>query len=71
MQAFQINAQSFTHFNKQIILDEPNHLSVATIPHNEGYYTVGVFGFTHPIIYFAKIDLEGNVLTYHVLDDSM
>ncbi len=62
--------QPFTHFNKQVLLDESNQLSVATIPHENGYYTVGVFGFTHTIIYFANTDIEGNILNHHILDDS-
>lgn len=62
--------QPFTYFNKKLVLDESNQLSVATIPHDNGYYTVGVFGFTHPIIYFTNIDSEGNIAAYHILDDS-
>ncbi|MEZ4887782.1 MAG: T9SS type A sorting domain-containing protein [Chitinophagales bacterium] len=65
-----LHAQEFTYFNQEISLNSSNQLSVATIPHDEGYYTVGVFSFTHSVIYFANIDLEGNLISYNILDDS-
>ncbi len=64
-------SQTFLHFNRKVVLEERNTGTMATIPHAEGYYTVGVYVPNgYPIIYFADVYKEGTVLDYHILDDS-
>jgi len=66
-----IQSQTFTYFHKKIIIDGFNRqVSLATIPFNEGYYVAGLSGTEERYVYFAQLDEGGEIIDYHILDDS-
>lgn len=65
------SAQEFTYFSKEIEIEGSHTTGTATIPFDNGYYTVGNYSVNDgPGIYFLESDLEGNMVDYHILEIS-